>query len=76
MAVVLEVGLFELMLSGDEKSDRAILRNYINATVGFQQLEKATSIQANILMRMLGRTGILRPKTCLERLRIFKRKKA
>jgi len=34
--MVLEVGLFELMLSGDEKSDRAIFRNYINATVGFQ----------------------------------------
>ena len=76
MAVVFEVGLFELMLSGDEKSDRAILRNYINTTLGFQQLEKAASIPANILMRMLGRMGILRPKTCLERLRIFKRKKA
>ena len=32
----------ELMLSGDEKTGRAILRNYINATVGFRQLEAAT----------------------------------
>jgi hypothetical protein len=34
------------MLSGDEKTGRAILRNYINATVGFRQLEEATSIPA------------------------------
>jgi len=25
----------ELMLSGDEKTGRSILRNYINATIGF-----------------------------------------
>ena len=47
----------ELMLSGDEKMGRAILRNYINATVGFRQLEDATSIPANSLMRMLGPNG-------------------
>ena len=47
----------ELMLSGDEKTGRAILRNYINATVGFRQLEEATSIPANSLMRMFGPSG-------------------
>jgi hypothetical protein len=47
----------ELMLSGDEKTGRAILRNYINATVGFQQLEQATSIPATSLMRMFGPKG-------------------
>ncbi|MCX6975840.1 MAG: transcriptional regulator [Verrucomicrobia bacterium] len=47
----------ELMLSGDEKTGRAILRNFINATLGFQQLEKATSIPANSLMRMFGPNG-------------------
>src|SRR6202051_2950624 len=47
----------ELMLGGDEKTGRAILRNYINATVGFQQLEEATSIPANSLMRMFGPNG-------------------
>ena len=47
----------ELMLSGDEKTGRAILRNYINATVGFRQLEVATSIPANSLMRMFGPKG-------------------
>jgi hypothetical protein len=49
--------VFELMLSGDEKTGRAILRNYINATVGFRQLEAATSIPANSLMRMFGPNG-------------------
>jgi DNA-binding phage protein len=47
----------ELMLSGDEKTGRAILRNYINATVGFRQLEEATSIPATSLMRMFGPSG-------------------
>jgi putative addiction module killer protein len=47
----------ELMLSGDEKMGRAILRNYINATVGFRQLEDATSIPATSLMRMFGPNG-------------------
>lgn len=47
----------ELMISGDEKTGRAILRNYINATVGFRRLEEATSIRANRLMRMFGPKG-------------------
>ena len=47
----------ELMLGGNEKTGREILRNYINATVGFQQLEEATSIPANSLMRMFGPNG-------------------
>ena len=46
-----------LMLSGDEKTGRAILRNYINATVGFRRLENATSIPASSLMRMFGPNG-------------------
>ncbi len=53
----------DLMLSGDEKTGRAILRNYIHATLGFQQLEKATSIPAISLMRMLGPNGKLSAKT-------------
>ena len=47
----------ELMLSSDEKTGRAILRNYINATVGFRRLEDATSIPASSLMRMFGPNG-------------------
>ncbi len=47
----------ELMLSGDEKTGRATLRTYINATVGFRQLQEATSIPATSLMRMFGPNG-------------------
>jgi hypothetical protein len=47
----------ELMLSGDEKTGRAILRNYINATIGFRQLQDVTAIPANSLMRMFGPNG-------------------
>lgn len=47
----------ELMLSEDEKTGRAILRNYINATVGFPRLEQATTIPATSLMRMFGPNG-------------------
>jgi DNA-binding phage protein len=47
----------ELMLSGDEKTGRAILRNYINATVGFPRLGEATDIPATSLMRMFGPKG-------------------
>lgn len=47
----------ELMLSGDETTGRAILRNYINATVGFPDLSEATAIPATSLMRMFGPKG-------------------
>ena len=47
----------DLMLAGDEKTGRAILRNYINATLGFRQLEEALSIPATSLMRMFGPKG-------------------
>jgi hypothetical protein len=47
----------ELMLSGDEKTGRAILRYYIDATVGFRRLEEATSIPANSHVRMFGPNG-------------------
>jgi hypothetical protein len=46
------------------ETGRAILRNYINATVGFQQLEDATSIPANSLMRMFGPNGKPSAKNC------------
>ena len=35
----------ELMLSGDEKTGRAILRNSINATVGFRQPNLAGMVE-------------------------------
>jgi DNA-binding phage protein len=47
----------ECMLSGDTATAKTILRDYINATVGFAQVAEATRIPPKSLMRMLGPTG-------------------
>jgi DNA-binding phage protein len=47
----------ECMLSGDTATAKTILRDYINATVGFAQVAEATHIPPKSLMRMLGPTG-------------------
>jgi len=43
--------------NGHPETGKAVLRNYVNATVGFQDLEKRTKIPAKSLMRMLGPKG-------------------
>jgi DNA-binding phage protein len=47
----------ECMLSGDTGTGKTILRDYINATVGFAELAEATRIPSKSLMRMLGPGG-------------------
>lgn len=47
----------ECILNGDLDTGKAVLRDYVNATVGFQNLEKRTQIPAKSLMRMLGPKG-------------------
>jgi DNA-binding phage protein len=47
----------DTMLAGDVATGKAILRDYINATVGFGQLAEATHIPAKSLMRMFGPNG-------------------
>jgi DNA-binding phage protein len=47
----------ESLLAGDIATAKTILRDYINATVGFMELSEATHIPAKSLMRMLGPTG-------------------
>ena len=47
----------ECFLSGDLDTGKAVLRDYVNATVGFQALEEQTEIPAKSLMRMLGPNG-------------------
>ena len=44
-------------LNGDLETGKAVLRDYVNATVGFQALEIETDIPAKSLMRMLGPKG-------------------
>ena len=47
----------ESILNGDLDAGKAVLRDYVNATVGFQDLEKSTRIPAKSLMRMLSPKG-------------------
>jgi hypothetical protein len=47
----------EQMLSGDVDAGKALVRNYINATVGFQELARAVHTPAASLMRMFGPKG-------------------
>ena len=47
----------ESMLSGDIATGKTILRDYINATVGFAALAEETHIPSKSLMRMLGPAG-------------------
>jgi hypothetical protein len=47
----------ETMLGGDVDAGKAILRDTIKATVGFEKLGAATSTPAKSLIRMLGPRG-------------------
>jgi DNA-binding phage protein len=47
----------ELLIAGDLEVGKALLRDYINATVGFEKLAKATGTPSKSLMRMLGPKG-------------------
>ena len=47
----------ENLLSGDVETGKIILRDFINATVGFHKLSEITHRSAKSLMRMLGPRG-------------------
>jgi len=47
----------DCMLTGDVATAKTILRDYINATLGFAELAEATHIPSKSLMRMLGPAG-------------------
>lgn len=47
----------ETMLKGDVDTGKAILRDYIKATIGFEKLGEATGTQPKSLIRMFGPRG-------------------
>lgn len=47
----------QALLEGEAATGRAVLRDYINATIGFEALAKATDTPAKSLMRMFGPKG-------------------
>lgn len=56
----------ETLLAGDLDTGKAILRNYINATIGFEELSRRTKRPAKSLMRMLGPSGNPQARNLLE----------
>lgn len=55
-AALLEEAL-EQMLAGDMTTGKAVMRDYINATVGFERLARDTGTPAKSLMRMFSAGG-------------------
>jgi hypothetical protein len=47
----------DMMLAGDVDTGKAILRDYIKSTVGFEKLGTATGTQPKSLIRMFGPRG-------------------
>ena len=53
---LLEEGV-QCLLSGDVETGKSVLRDYINATIGFQELGGLTDKSPKSLIRMFGPTG-------------------
>lgn len=47
----------ECLLAGDIDTGKAVLRDYINATIGFEELSKVFDKSSKSLMRMFGPQG-------------------
>jgi DNA-binding phage protein len=55
-AALLSEGV-ETLIAGDVQAGKALLRDYINATVGFEDLARRTGTPPKSLMRMFSRGG-------------------
>ena len=47
----------DALLAGDVDTGKAIIRDYINATIGFEKLSEQTGTPSKSLMRMFGPAG-------------------
>ena len=56
----------ESLLAGDRDSGKAMLRDYINGTIGFEELSRLTKLPAKRLMRMLGPNGNPQARNLIE----------
>jgi DNA-binding phage protein len=64
----------ECLLSGDISTGKAVLRDFINATTGFQILAEATKTSAKSLMRMFSDKGNPRADNLLSVLSVLQTK--
>src|SRR6266436_8582902 len=56
----------EHFISGGLETGKTVLRDYITATIGFQQLAEATRHSPKSLMRMLGPSGNPQARNLIE----------
>jgi DNA-binding phage protein len=61
------------LLAGDLDTGKAILRDHINATIGFEELSRLTRVPAKSLMRMLGPNGNPQARNLFEVIRHLQR---
>jgi DNA-binding phage protein len=64
----------QTLIEGDVGTARAVLRDFINATVGFAALAKATGIPPKSLMRMFGPSGNPTAVNLSEVIRVLQKK--
>jgi DNA-binding phage protein len=64
----------QTFIEGDADSARIVLRDFINATVGFQALAKPTGIPPKSLMRMFGPSGNPTAANLFEVIRVLQKK--
>ena len=63
--MLLEEGV-ECLLAGEVETGKSILRDYVNAAVGFQELAGLTNKSSKNLMRMLGPHGSPQARNLLQ----------
>lgn len=64
----------ECFLAGDLQTGKAVLRNYINATVGFVALAEALGRSPKSVIRMLGPAGNPQARNLFEIVRYLQRR--
>ncbi len=64
----------ESFIAGEVETGKSVLRDYINATIGFGELAKATHHSSKSLMRMLGPSGNPQARNLFQIVRYLQRK--
>lgn len=64
----------ENLLAGDVQTGKALLRDYINATIGFETLAAVTKKSSKSLMRMLSPSGNPRAENIFEVIKTLQHK--
>ncbi|PYX82600.1 MAG: transcriptional regulator [Acidobacteria bacterium] len=64
----------ECFLAGDIETGKAVLRDYINATLGFNELAEVTHHSPKSLMRMLSPSGNPQARNLFEIVKYLQRK--